>query len=285
MTEHNAVKPPNNWVQTGQWFIGALALMWFLYMVGKSWIKPPLPAPAASVRNLSGSCERPLSGSAGRSDHLRTPSGLAYSVITPSNYQPDKQHGLLMMFPPAGFYHEMSEHYYQLTAQAHSQGYVVVYSASVPLSARALQLQKEVVPVVMASWCIDPQRIVFAGHSDGGTLSTGLAVRAQPKDPAPSSIVASAAGITQADLQQEQCPAPLNVTVLHNPKDELFAGYGEGTVKWWSQCMQCGETVQTESTGCMVRQCLQGKRLRYCVTPEPHVKFPAVASHLLEWLD
>jgi hypothetical protein len=126
---------------------------------------------------------------------------------------------------------------------------------------------------------------VYAGHSDGGTLSTGLTVRAQSQDPAPNSIVVSAAGITLEDLQQEQCPAPVNVTVLHNPKDDLFPGFGEGTVKWWGQCMQCAEPAQTESSGCTVRQCTQGKVLRHCVTPEPHVKFPAVASHMLEWLD
>ena len=285
MTDNTVVKQPITWVQKGQWLIGALALMGFLYMVGKSWIKPPAPVPAASVRSLTGSCDQVLSGQAGRTDSLKTPNGLRYSVVAPSNYQANKQHGLLMMFPPAGFDHEMAEHYYQMTTQAHSQGYVVVYSASIPLSARALRLQNEVVPQVLANWCIDPQRIVYAGHSDGGTLSTGLTVRAQAQDPAPSSIVASAAGITQEDLQQEQCPAPLNVTVLHNPKDNLFPGFGEGTVKWWAQCMQCAEPARTESTGCTVRQCSQGKVLRHCVTPEPHVKFPAVASHMLEWID
>ena len=285
MTDKTVVKQPITWVQKGQWLIGALALMGFLYMVGKSWIKPPAPVPVASVRSLTGSCDQVLRGQAGRTDSLKTPSGLRYSVVAPSNYQANKQHGLLMMFPPAGFDHEMAEHYYQLTTQANSQGYVVVYSASIPLSARALRLQNEVVPQVLANWCIDPQRIVYAGHSDGGTLSTGLTVRAQVQDPAPSSIVASAAGITQEDLQQEQCPAPLNVTVLHNPKDNLFPGFGEGAVKWWGQCMQCAEPAQTEATGCTVRQCTQGKVLRHCVTPEPHVKFPAVASHMLAWLD
>ena len=285
MTDKTVKKQPITWVHKGQWLIGALALMGFLYMVGKSWIKPPLPQAAASVKTTTGLCAQALRGQAGRSAELKTPNGLRYSVVAPSNYQANKQHGLLMMFPPAGFDHEMAEHYYQMTTQANSQGYVVVYSASIPLSARALRLQNEVVPQVLANWCIDPQRIVYAGHSDGGTLSTGLAVRAQAQDPAPRSIVASAAGITQEDLQQEQCPAPLNVTVLHNPKDNLFPGFGEGAVKWWGQCMQCAEPAQTEATGCTVRQCTQGKVLRHCVTPEPHVKFPAVASHMLAWLD
>jgi len=285
MTDNAQVQRPSTWVQKGPWLIAALALLGFLYLVAKSWIKPPAPLPAASVRSLTGHCDQTLSGQAGRTDKLKTPAGLRFSVVAPSNYEPNKRYGLLMLFPPAGFDPEMAEHYYQLTTQATRQGYVVVYSASTPLSARALRLQNEVVPQVMANWCIDPQRIGYVGHSDGGTLSTGLTVRAQAQDPSPSSIVASAAGITMSDLQQEQCPAPLNVTVLHNPKDHLFPGFGEGTVKWWGQCMQCAEPVQTEATGCTVRQCAQGKLLRHCVTPEPHAKFPAVAAHLLQWLD
>lgn len=274
----------STWVRKGQWLIAGLALLGFFYLLAQSWLAPPLPEAAASQRAASGTCTQALSGQAGRHDNMKTPSGLGYSVVAPRNYQAQQQHGLLMMYPPAGFSKEMAEHYYQLTTQANNQGYVVVYSASIPLSARALKLQNEVVPQVLQQWCIDPQRIVYAGHSDGGSLSTGLTVRAQASDPQPSSIVVSAAGITAEDLQQESCPAPLNVTVLHNPKDDLFPGFGEGAVKWWGQCMQCGEAVQTEATGCVVRACAQGKVLRHCVTSEPHVKLPAVASHLFEWI-
>jgi len=87
MTDKTSVKKPSPWLQTGQWLIGALALMGFLYMVGKSWMTPPPPVPAASVKVLTGTCEQVLSGQAGRTDNLKTPNGLRYSVVAPSNYQ------------------------------------------------------------------------------------------------------------------------------------------------------------------------------------------------------
>lgn len=279
-------KPALTWVQIGQRLIAGLAALGFFYILAQSWIKPPPPQAAASLKSMPSSlvCEPGLTGRAGRSDDLSTPAGLKYSVVAPSNYQADKPHGLLMMYPPAGFSSDMAERYYQLTQQANEAGYVVVFSAAIPLSGRALRLQSEVVPQVMRQWCIDPAHLVLAGHSDGGSLSTGLTVRELMPSVKPAHIVVSAAGITAADLQEEHCPAPLNVTVLHNPKDNLFPGFGEGAVKWWGQCMQCSEAVQTETTGCVVRQCTQGKVLRHCVTSEPHVKLPAVAGHLLEWV-
>ena len=272
------------WVQRGQWLIAALAVSGFLYLVAQSWLKPPLPAAAASLTPLPEGCAPGLTGQPGRHMDVQTPHGLRYSVVAPSNYQPTQRHGLLMMYSPAGFSNDLAERYYRLSEEANRHGYVVVFSDAIPLSARALRLQSEVVPDVVAHWCIDPERVVFAGHSDGGSVTTGLTVRASVSPP-PTRIVSSAAGITAQDLQQEPCPAPLHVTVLHNPKDQLFPGYGEGVVTWWGQCMQCTEQVQTEPSGCVVRQCAQGKVLRHCVTSEPHVVWPAVAAHLFEWLD
>jgi predicted esterase len=276
--------PTRTWVQRGQAVLAALAVMGLLYVLVQAWLKPPLPEAAANVRDLPAGCDTALPGLAGRTLDLKTPGGLRYSVVAPSNYQANKQHGLLMMYPPAGFSHEGAERYYQLTRQANEAGYVVVYSAAIPLSGRALRLQSEVVPQVMRQWCIDPQRVVLAGHSDGGSLSTGMAVRRLMPEVPLSHVVVSAAGITASDLQEETCPAAVNVTVLHNPQDDLFPGYGEGAVKWWGQCMQCSEAVQTEASACQVRQCSQGKVLRHCVTSEPHVKLPAVAQHLFEWV-
>ncbi len=276
---------PTTWVQRGQRALLLLAVLGLLYVFAQSWFKPPLPEPAANLKTLPAGCDTPLPGQAGRHPDLTTTSGLRYSVVTPSNYQAQRQHGLLMMYPPAGFSNDLAERYYQVTRQANEAGYVVVFSAAIPLSARALRLQSEVVPQVMKHWCIDPTRVVYGGHSDGGSLSTGLTVRALTPDVHPAHIVVSAAGIRSEDLQQESCPQALNVTVLHNPADDLFPGYGEGAVQWWGRCMQCSASVQTEASGCEVRACAQGKVLRHCVTSEPHVKWPAVASHLFEWID
>lgn len=272
-------------LKRGGWLIAALAVSAVLFVLVQIWLTPPLPQAGVSVKDLTGDCPLGLRGTAGRHTDLQTISGLRFSVVAPRNYQGTQRYGLLMMFPPAGFSNASAERFYQLTAQANAHGYVVVYSAAIPLSRRALLMQHEVVPQVMATWCIDPSRMVFAGHSDGGSVTTGLTVREKDQALQPSSIVISAAGITAEDLQQEHCPAPLSVTLLHNPDDELFPGYGQGTAKWWGQCMQCSNAVSVEATGCHIRQCSAGKILRHCVTTESHSNWPSVSAHMFEWLN
>jgi poly(3-hydroxybutyrate) depolymerase len=247
--------------------------------------KPELPQAVAALKVVPGDCSSGLSGTPGRHAELYTHSGLRFSVIAPSNYSVQNKYGLMMVFPPAGFSEESAERYYQLTARANAQGYVVVYSAAIPLSARALRMQHEVVPQVMATWCIDRSRIVFAGHSDGGSVTAGLTVRETDLTLQPTHVVISAAGITAEDFEQEKCPAPLNVTLLHNPDDELFPAYGQGAAKWWAQCMQCKADVINEASGCLLRQCAGQKLLRYCATSEPHAKWPSVTAHMFAWLD
>ena len=267
------------------WALAGLLVLVFLLVLVRSWMAPDLPPAAMSRQVLPKGCSAHLTGQAGRHDQERTPSGLPLTVVAPLNYQADKRHGVLVLFPPAGFSREMAEHYYQLTTQANTHGYIVVYSNAVALSKRALQLQSEVLPWVMQHWCVDEQRIVFAGHSDGGSVTTGLTVRPASNAPQPSRVVISAAGLTEEDLQQETCPSPLHVTVLHNPQDELFPGFGAGAVRWWGQCMQCSASVQTERSGCQLRQCAQGRSLRFCETTQPHTRWPTVAAHVWEWLD
>ncbi len=273
-----------NWVLRGQLLITAIAVIGLLWIAASAFFKTPLPSASLNIRTLPAGCPQMLTGQPGRHNDLMTPGGLRYSVIAPVNYQPNLQYGLLMVYPPAGFSNTAAERYYQLTTKANTQGFIAVYSTAIPLSEQALRLQREVVPHVMSQWCIDPHRVVSLGHSDGGSVTTGLTVR-QAVTPPPTHIVSSAAGITAEDLKQEACPAPLNVTVLHNPKDKLFPDYGAGAVKWWAQCMQCSVQVETEATGCIRRQCAREKILRHCATTEPHSQWPVVTQHLFEWID
>jgi predicted esterase len=267
-----------------QWLMTALALSVTIFFVVQMWFKPPLPEAAASVKYLPNDCPLVMSGTPGRHSDLQTASGLRFSVVAPSNYQNTFRYGLLMMFPPAGFSNESAERFYQLTEQANANGYVVVFSAAIPLSVRALRMQQEVVPQVMAIWCIDPARVVFAGHSDGGSITTGLTVREQVQTFKPTSAVISAAGLTAEDLQQELCTTSLNITVLHNPNDELFPGFGEGAAKWWGKCMKCSDEMKIETSGCQVRQCSSDKLLRYCKTSQPHENWPSQTANLFEWI-
>ena len=143
-------------------------------------------------RSLAQGCTDHPRGQPGRLADGRTPGGLRFTVVAPRNYQPQMQHGLLVVFPPAGLTRDGAERFYGLTSQANEHGFVVVYSDAIPLSTQALKLQSEVAPWVMARWCIDPHRLVFAGHSDGGSISTGLAVRSTHGSVNPSHLVISA---------------------------------------------------------------------------------------------
>ena len=285
MIDHANVHSPPNWVRWGQRLLLMVGLSGLLAVFALSWFKSPLPDAADSHRSLAQGCTDHPRGQPGRLADGRTPGGLRFTVVAPRNYQPQMQHGLLVVFPPAGLTRDGAERFYGLTSQANEHGFVVVYSDAIPLSTQALKLQSEVAPWVMARWCIDPHRLVFAGHSDGGSISTGLAVRSTHGSVNPSHLVISAAGIQGDDLKLETCPAPTHVTVLHNPKDERFPNYGASTVAWWSQCMQCTETVTQDENGCVVRSCKQGKLLRHCSTQEAHAKWPAAASKMWDWLE
>jgi polyhydroxybutyrate depolymerase len=285
MTDQSINNALPNWVRWGQRFLLLVGLLGLFGVLVLSWFKPPLPEVADNTRTLPKGCEDHPRGQAGRDMDRLTAGGLRFAVVAPKNYQPDQQHGLLMVFPPAGFSRDGAERFYGLTAQAHRHGFVVVYSDAIPLSTQALRLQSEVVPWVMAHWCIDPNRLVLAGHSDGGSVSAGLALRFAKASVTPSHLVISAAGIQGDDLQKETCPAPMQVNILHSPKDERFPNYGASTVAWWSRCMQCTESIIQDESGCTVRSCTSGKQLRYCPTQEPHAKWPAVASKMWDWLE
>ena len=64
------------------------------------------------------------------------------------------------------------------------------------MSLANVKAQAEVVSSLMGRWCIDPDRVFFAGHSDGGTVSTLLAVLPETRGTA-RGIAVSAAGILQ----------------------------------------------------------------------------------------
>ena len=279
-------KPPasTHWVAWGQRLLLAIGVLGMLVVAALSWLKSPLPEPVSTTRELREGCQTGLTGTAGRHTDLRTPSGLAFTVVTPVNYTPQRQHGLMIMYPPAGFGSASAERYYQFTTQAHQQGFIVVYSNAIPLSSKALLLQGEIATQVVSQWCIDPTRIVYAGHSDGGSVATGLAVRGDNHRIKPTHLLSSAAGITGEDLQKESCPAPLHVSLLHNPSDERFPNYGKSAAQWWSDCMQC-TNAGNDSSGCQIKHCSQGRTLRYCETPEKHSQWPLVAKQFWLWLD
>jgi len=186
-------------------------------------------------------------------DHRRrqTAAGIRFQVTTPANYRPEFPHPLLVVWAPAGVNEALAERFTGLTGPATRQGFVVAHVRSVPLGERALRALAEVPVAILQDWCIDPARIAYTGHSDGGTLSMALAVLTD-LDLRPAVIAPSAAGMQAADLETFPCPAPLPVMVMHNLGDGHFPDYGVGAADWWAACNGCGSARVTsgEHPGC-----------------------------------
>jgi polyhydroxybutyrate depolymerase len=245
------------------------------------------PEPAAAGPQSSGRCDAPAPGPPGRSA-MTTPSGLAVSVVTPSDYAADARYGLLVLYPPAGFSRAASERFYGVTARATGAGFVVAMSDALPLSRRAIAVQAEVAAEVRQRWCIDPGRIVFAGHSDGGALAQGVVLRGGPDTARPVAVLSSAAGIRPEDLAAESCPPPLAVTILHSAADERFPGYGAGVAAWWARCLKCEvpPRVAVPGTCAEAMRCAPNGMVRHCEGSETHSQRPrAFVDELLTSLE
>ena len=238
----------------------------------------PAPPPGASPAGETGSlaCAPGHTGGAGRTDAVLTQDGLGVTVVAPSDYRPGRAYGLVVLFPPAGMARGGAERYYGLTEQATREGWIVAYSDHLPLGRAAVVAQARVPAAVRDRWCVDPARIVYAGHSDGATVAQLAALR----DP-PAAIVASAAGIDAPDLAAEGCGGGSDVLVLHNPQDERFPSYGQRDALVWAACLGCTPPVRTaecvEFPGCR-----DAHRVALCPTTEPHARLPQTfAARLL----
>lgn len=198
-------------------------------------------------------------------------------VRAPGNYRADRPHGLLVVFSPAGFGPGLTERFVGLTHAATAQGLIVAYVASRPLSPALAARLARVPEILTRNWCIDAKRIVFVGHSDGGTLAQVVAL--QPPTPGvlrPSAIVASGAGLLESDFGSLNCPAPkgLDVLVVHGRNDTHFPGYGESAARGWARCMKCAPEPVADAVGCERHSGCAGG-LRYCEHDGRHWVWPA----------
>ena len=170
----------------------------------------------------------------------QTSKGIHFRVTTPRNYRSEVAHPLLVVFAPAGFNEWLSERFTGLTGPATARGFVVAYVRSVPLGYEALRALAQVPEDLAAEWCIDPARIAYTGHSDGGTVSNavaalpGLAIH-------PAVIAPSAMGMRAADMSEFSCPEAVAVMLMHNLQDGHFPDYGPGVARWWAACNRCAD--------------------------------------------
>ena len=230
---------------------------------------PHVYSPGEPVACVAGS--RP--GSAGTSRSERSADGVGYEVAAPANYDALRAHPLIVVFAPHGANRFLTERYSGLTHLATEAGFVIVHVDSNGLDSRHLQELGRIPGEVASRWCIDPARIFFTGHSDGGTAAAALAVLGHAK-PAPAAIAPSAAGFRREDLDGYACPAPLSVMVLQNRGDDHFPGFGREAVEWWARCNGCGAAAP-RADGCLVfGDCRDGVTTLFCEGEGSHLDWP-----------
>lgn len=219
-------------------------------------------------------------------DHVArdTDAGTHFRVITPANYRAEVAHPLLVVWAPAGLNEALSERFTGLTGPATARGFVVAYVRSVPLGYRALRALAQVPVDIVAEWCIDPGRIAYTGHSDGGTVSNalavlpGLAVR-------PAAIAPSAMGMQAADMAEFSCPEPTAVMLMHNLDDDHFPDYGQGVARWWADCNRCSDNHQpSDHPGCEAFSDCAATTL-LCRAPGNHAHWPAFDHDAMRFLE
>jgi polyhydroxybutyrate depolymerase len=235
--------------------------------------------------NLPVACGRDQ-GSAGATNALQTSAGLGFSVRTPRNYDATRAHPLLVVLAPAGFDRFRSERYANLTTAATGAGLIVAYADHARLAMGTFAQQGEIPAAVARVWCVDPARITFAGHSDGGS-STAAVTFFGKSSPPPAAIVVSGAGIRRQDIAQYACPAPVSVLILHSRNDTRFPlpEFGTGPAQWWAQCAGCAATPEVSEQGCIeYTGCRAGSRVRYCELSSAHEDWPPAEDEMLRFL-
>jgi polyhydroxybutyrate depolymerase len=223
-------------------------------------------------------------GLAGATDGNVSAGGIRYMVRTPSNYDATFAHPLLMVYAPAGQSRWASERLAGITTVATGAGFIVAYADHRQLSIETIEQLGAIPDLVSKDWCIDQKRVYVTGHSDGGTVSVGLAVLDKTKQ-IPAAIAPSAAGWTGKDLELFQCRDPIPAMIMHSKNDSLFPGWGAQTSAWWAKCNGC-DAVKTKLVegGCRVYQgCAPNGATLYCEGTGSHRDWPNLNKVMLEF--
>jgi polyhydroxybutyrate depolymerase len=226
-------------------------------------------------------------GAAGATNGLSSRDGFHYNVRAPANLDPTYTHPLLVVYAPAGHSAEQSESLTRLTTDATRRGFIVAYVGSRPLSQQTVIGLARVPKEVASSWCVDPNRVYATGHSDGGTVSTALALLKETKGVV-SAIAPSAAGFSPKDLEGFQCPEPIPVMVMHGKRDTHFPGWGKEAARWWARCNACdlAKPPTPQDDGCITfAGCLPGGRTDYCEGAGAHEDWPPLRNRVIQFFE
>ena len=104
-----------------------------------------------------------------------------YNVRTPANYDAGIAHPLLVVYAPAGANARQNEALTRLTSAATREGFIVAYASNRSMSVETVIKFSKLPAGVAGKWCIDLRRVYATGHSDGGTVSTAIAVLDETK--------------------------------------------------------------------------------------------------------
>ena len=266
----------------------ALVLWWLVAIAGCDRVPDAALTPSDfdySVAQPATQCAAGSKPGAG-SDTVETttPNGIRYVLRAPANYRPDVAHPLLVVFAPAGHGPLANERFTRFTHEATARGWLVAYAGARPMSLGTVQAFASLPQAITARWCVDESRIYATGHSDGGTVSTALALL--PGIPHPFAAIApSAAGFSGEDLTGYACPAPTPVMVLHNHDDALFPGFGTATATWWAQCNGCVARPASTGDACVSFDgCPAAAPVSLCLQAGDHRQWPARQSAILDFL-
>jgi polyhydroxybutyrate depolymerase len=236
--------------------------------------------------NPRGDCDK-KPGAAGATNGLSSRDGFHYNVRAPANLDPTYAHPLLVVYEPAGHSEEQSEYVTRLTTDATHRGFIVTYVGSRSLSLPTIIGLARIPKEVASSWCVDPNRVYATGHSDGGTVSTALALLKETRGTV-SAIAPSAAGLSQKDLERFQCPEPIPVMVMHGKSDTHFPGWGTEAALWWARCNACDveNPPVPQDDGCFTfAGCAPGGRTVYCEGAGTHMDWPPVRNRIIQFLE
>ena len=223
-------------------------------------------------------------GGAGPSNDEQTSAGIRYMVKTPANYDSSVAHPLLMVYAPGGRTRYESEDYMHLTQEGTVAGFVVAYADHRRMTSKAIEELAEIPGLIEKKWCIDKKRIFLTGHSDGGTIAMGIAFITGTKH-IPAAIAPSAMGIKGDDLQEQSCPNPLPVMIMHSSHDSLFPGYGKEAIQWWASCNGCDTASPViDADGCVTyRGCKNNVTTRYCEGTGTHPEWPGKSKEIIDF--
>jgi len=204
-------------------------------------------------------------GHAGASNDEQTAAGIRYMVKTPTNYNSNIAHPLLMVYAPAQTNRYESEDFVHLTQEATASGFIVAYADHRTMTPKTVEELAEIPGLIEKKWCIDKKRIYLTGHSDGGTTAMAIGFISGTKH-IPAAIAPSAAGIRGEDLKAYQCPNPLPVMIMHSSQDTHFQGYGKEAIQWWAACNGCSTAgLVKDADGCVTyKSCKNNVATRYC---------------------